>query len=104
LLAALLVSSTVHPWYLLWPLALLPLRFSPATWVWSLTVPLSYVALVNPEGYHVPAWGLAAEYGPVALALVGTALVCWKPWGKRNRDAGMKGRRDEGARPAPPVD
>ena len=43
------LSSTVHPWYLLWALALLPVAWAagttvvgPAVWVASLTLPWSY--------------------------------------------------------------
>ncbi|MBB6428726.1 hypothetical protein [Algisphaera agarilytica] len=48
------LSSTVHPWYLLWAMALLPVAWSagrtivgPAVWVASLTLPWSYWAWVN---------------------------------------------------------
>ncbi len=64
LFASLLVSSTVHPWYLLWALALLPMYFSPALWVFSLTVAASYAAHLYP-GYRVPTWVVIMEYLPV---------------------------------------
>ena len=44
LLGALMLTSTAHPWYLLWPLALLPLRWSWTLWVASLVLPWSYLA------------------------------------------------------------
>mgnify|MGYP006270603471 CR=1 FL=1 len=72
LLAALLLSSTVHPWYVLWPLALLPLSRGVATWVLSLTVTASYAAWLSLEAggsYAVPAWLRWLEYGPVYAAL-----------------------------------
>ncbi len=71
LFAALLLSSTVHPWYLLWALALLPIRFSCGAWVMSLTVAWSYVAILDHSIYVVPGGLLAAEYIPVY------ALVLW---------------------------
>lgn len=68
LLAGLLLSSTAHPWYLLWALALVPLRFNGAAWVWSLTITWSYVALMRPT-FTVPPAVLAFEYAPVYAAL-----------------------------------
>ncbi len=73
LLASLLVSSTVHPWYLLWALALLPICFSPALWVLSLTVVASYAAHLNPD-YRVPGWVVIGEYLPVY------AVLGWGAW------------------------
>lgn len=66
--ASLLLSSTVHPWYLLWALALLPMYFSPALWVFSLVVVASYAAHLY-EGYRVPTWVVVLEYLPVYLGL-----------------------------------
>lgn len=57
LAASLLLSPTVHPWYLLWPLALLPLAPSRALFAWSGTIVLAYV-------YLYPAFGV----GPVSRA------------------------------------
>lgn len=68
-LAAILLSSTSHPWYLLWALVLVPLRFSPATWLFSLTIVWSYVALIDREAYRVPQWLKYVEYVPVYLAV-----------------------------------
>lgn len=69
LFASLLVSSTVHPWYLLWALALMPICFSPAFWVFSLTVTASYAAHLH-EGYRVPTWVVIGEYLPVYAVLI----------------------------------
>jgi hypothetical protein len=74
LFASLLVSSTVHPWYLLWALALLPWYFSPALWVLSLTVVASYAAHLTP-GYRIPLPIVIGEYLPVY------ALLVWSVWG-----------------------
>jgi len=75
LFASLLVSSTVHPWYLLWALALLPLYFSLPMWVLSLTIAASYAAHLN-EGYRVPGWVVISEYVP-AYSLLAIGLVAW---------------------------
>ena len=82
-LAALLLATTVHPWYLLWPLSLAPLvgaaagargrRWPPelaGVWVWALTVPIAYVAWLDPSGYQVRAGFRVLEYGPVLAAIV----------------------------------
>ncbi len=73
-LAAMLLSSTVHPWYLLWALAFVPICFSPAVWLFGLTITLSYAALLNVETYDLPLGLLLFEYVPVYLALVAAGL------------------------------
>ncbi len=73
LFASLLVSSTVHPWYLLWALAFLPMYFSPALWVFSLIVTASYAAHFY-EGYRVPTWVVVFEYLPVY------GVLTWELW------------------------
>jgi hypothetical protein len=80
LLAALLVSSTVHPWYLLWALALLPTRFEAGLWVLSLTIGWSYAVLGDVMGWELPGWVLMLEYLPVAV--IGVA-------GMLRQDAGV---------------
>jgi hypothetical protein len=69
LLASLLLSSTVHPWYLLWALALMPMWFSWPMWVFCLTITVSYIAHINPAGYQVPLPALIGEYLPVYALL-----------------------------------
>lgn len=75
--AAFLLSSTAHPWYLLWALALLPLVASgpgglpgagAGVWVMSLTVGWSYAAIGTPY-FKPPAWVVWVEYVPVYAAL-----------------------------------
>lgn len=78
LFASLLVSSTVHPWYLLWALALMPICFSPAFWVFSLTVAAAYAAHLH-EGYRVPPWVVIGEYTPVYV------MLGWGVWYGFNR-------------------
>ncbi len=69
-LAALLLSSTVYPWYLLWALALVPIRFNLAVWVWSLTITWSYAVWLDPDPWRVPTWVMWAQYVPVFGVLV----------------------------------
>jgi len=75
LFASLLVSSTVHPWYLLWALAFLPMYFNLPMWVFSLTIAASYAAHINPDGYRVPGSVAIYEYAPVYGLLVFAAVV-----------------------------
>jgi len=87
-------SSTMHPWYLLWVMALLPVAWSagrsfvgPAVWVASLTLPWSYRAWLNyidggPGGvnafdgeYQIGTALTLAVWLPVYAALVWGAWV-----------------------------
>lgn len=63
-----LLSTTVHPWYLM-PVVYLSLAAKRPVWlVWSFTVWFSYSHYAEPVG---PKWGwLAVEYGALALALL----------------------------------
>lgn len=70
------LSSTVHPWYLLWALGVLPVAraaaggwgpFTAAVWVAALALPWGYVAWLEMAaggGYRVP---------------LGVQLLCWLP-------------------------
>ena len=70
------LSSTVHPWYLLWALGVLPVAraaagawgpFTAATWTAALALPWGYVAwleMAAGRGYTVP---------------VGVQVLCWAP-------------------------
>ena len=75
LLAALLLSSTVHPWYVLWPLALVPMSREAGAWVLAITVPLAHAAWLTPADLEVPVWLRVVEYAPVYAA------VGWRVWG-----------------------
>ncbi len=76
-------SSTVHPWYLLWAMALLPVSWSsgrtfvgPAVWVASLTLPWSYWAWMNyADGGPGGANAFDGEY-QIGLGLT---LAVWLP-------------------------
>jgi hypothetical protein len=69
ILLMLLLSSTAHPWYLLWGLALLPASPSAAVWIASLTLPWGYAVLGDVARWTTPAWVVAAAYVPVYAAL-----------------------------------
>lgn len=72
LFAGLLLSSTAHPWYLLWAIALVPVRFDAAIWALSLTIGWSYVALLS-QDYSLPIGLRLVEYAP-AYAIIAIAL------------------------------
>lgn len=85
LLVSLFCSSTVYPWYLLWALVLVPIRFDLAVWVFSVTITWSYVVLADIASWQVPRWLLILEYSPVYGAL---ALSVW--WQRRSRLSGIR--------------
>ena len=92
LLAWLLVSPVAYPWYLLWPLALMPLvgtqpRLAGLTAVvWSATAGLSYQLWQEPA-WRLPWPWLAAEYVPVLVAAVAELALL-----RRHRLSGQLGR------------
>ena len=70
--AYVVLSPTVHPWYLLWILPFLPLFPRLAWLVWSGLVLLSYEVLIGfrSAGVWAPApWAIWAQYGPFFAAL-----------------------------------
>ncbi|MEO0586129.1 MAG: hypothetical protein AAF078_00655 [Planctomycetota bacterium] len=95
--AALLLSSTVHPWYLLWAMVLLPIAAArptaatPApcglatvvvatTLAWSLVIPLAYTSIPRFAAggpYQPYLAAVAAEYAVVYAALLISAAVAW---------------------------
>jgi len=79
LLAGVLLSSTAHPWYLLWALSLLPLAFSWGAWVLSLTLGLAYTAWLNPAEFEPLAWAWWLMWVPV----YGVVLVEVGRWGRK---------------------
>jgi hypothetical protein len=73
LFALVLLTTTAHPWYLLWAFALIPMAMSPGLWIASLTITWGYAVFATigrPDWPTVPAWVYAIAYGPVYLALV----------------------------------
>lgn len=98
------LTSTVHPWYLLWAAALLPVAWAgvredgramqrltvgPAVWVATLTLPWSYVAWVNYancgtfDGMYEPGLSVTlAVWIPVYAALGWGTMSVWR-YGRR---------------------
>jgi hypothetical protein len=74
--AALFLSPTVHPWYVVWVAALLPFagrRLAPGLVVWVALVPLAYVATWSERvgsGWVMPAALTRGTWGAVAAALL----------------------------------
>jgi hypothetical protein len=80
--ATLLLSPVVHPWYLIWLVALLPIAqitplIAAAAIAWSLTVPAAYLAIpayrITGE-WSVPLPALLVQYMP-ALGLLGAGVI-----------------------------
>lgn len=67
------LSPTVHPWYVLWPLVV-ALWLGVRAWVWfAALVPLAYLVLatVDPFGaWHERVWVRVVEWGPFGVLLV----------------------------------
>jgi len=75
------LSSTVHPWYLLWAMGLLPVaragavRWGPVTagvWGAALALPWGYVAWLEVaagRGYTLPLWVQVGCWVTVAAAV-----------------------------------
>ena len=93
--SAFLLSPAAHPWYLLWPLALLLLHperreLLAAGLTLSLTVALGYHAFWNTPpgaGWSLPGWVRLAEYLPPLLAAA-AARRCYRgsASSRRNRE------------------
>lgn len=72
----LLLSTTVHPWYLALPVffsALTPFRFPI---VWSALAPLSYLAYLTPEVRELP-WVAWVAYLPVLGVMIWEVRKSW---------------------------
>ena len=80
--AFLLVSPTLHAWYLLWVLPFAAARKEPAFLYLACAVPLSY-ALLYPLPGMTPAAIRLVEYGPFAVLL---AITLWR-WRSRQGSA-----------------
>jgi hypothetical protein len=79
LAGALLLSPTVHPWYLLWPVALMPLRPTGSLFVWSGTIALSYLFLYPAFGAGpLPVWSWSLKWIEMAPVLALLSFELWK--------------------------
>lgn len=96
--AYVLLTATMHPWYLLFLLALLPF-LSPAEdestmqWLWllpwlylSAALFLSYLTYLNPEDLREHEWIRRTEWLPT-IGLLCTAVLAWG-WSKRSKARG----------------
>jgi hypothetical protein len=81
----LILSHTVHPWYLLWPLPFAALAAARANdrapcapvFLWSATVFCAYAVLLPYRAagvWSLPGWASLAEYVPVYACLLVVAL------------------------------
>lgn len=74
------LSPTVHPWYVLWPLVV-AVWLGVRAWVWfAALVPLAYLVLasVGPSGgWHESAWVRLVEWVPFAVLLVREGWARW---------------------------
>lgn len=75
LFTAMLCSSTVYPWYLLWALAFLPLCFSWGLWTLSLTIIFGYEVLAHQDQWPVPLWIWALTWLPVIGGVYGDLVI-----------------------------
>lgn len=78
LFAAVLLTPTAHPWYLLWAFALWPVVPSPALWVATLTLPWSYAVLCDVVGWTMPRWMWLCVYGPIYATLIVERFASWQ--------------------------
>ena len=78
LFALVMLTTTAHPWYLLWAFALFPLAHSPALWIASLTLPWGYVVFADGVNWNVSAWVYSAAYIPVFAALLVDVVLSWR--------------------------
>jgi hypothetical protein len=88
-----LLSTTAHPWYLLWGFALVPMANSWAIWVLSLTLPWGYAVLGDVVHWTISPWVHAAAYGPVFIALACDIVIHWRGRAQRREtlDASTRG-------------
>lgn len=88
LLAMVLLSTTAHPWYLLWALAIFPVAAGRAgdtrplcglsLWIFSFTITFGYVAYAHVESWHVPTWVLVIAFAPVYVGILLELFVSGK--------------------------
>lgn len=78
--AMIILSPTVHPWYLLWALVIVPMRPSASVWVASLTLLWSYAAWGYVETDDGLRWGapvsvMMLAYTPIYVTLLFEAIA-----------------------------
>jgi hypothetical protein len=87
LLALTLCSTTCHPWYLLWALALFPMHGrSWALWMYSLTIPWGYIVFAAGKGHALGVeWTVPPQAIAVAYIAVGVGFIIDVTMAMRNR-------------------
>lgn len=81
LFALVLLTTTAHPWYLLWAFALVPMAVSPGLWIASLTISWGHAVFATigrADWPVVPAWVYVVAYGPVFIAVTAETLLSWR--------------------------
>ncbi len=86
----LLLSPTIHPWYVTWVIPFLPffmtVKDEPA-WIWrwaipwiyfSISVAFSYLAYLSQGSFEVPIWVLWLEYFLLYASLAWASLPYWR--------------------------
>ena len=81
--ALVLLTTTAHPWYLLWGFALVPMANNWVIWTLSLTLPWGYAVLGDMVHWTVPTWVLTAAYAPVFAALLAQTVIQLRQRGTR---------------------
>jgi hypothetical protein len=77
LIALVVVTPTLHPWYLVWAVPLLTLRPHVALIALSGLAPLTYVAIIDlytVNAWNPPLWPTAVSYGVFYALLVAGAV------------------------------
>lgn len=111
LMAYILLTPTVHPWYLLLLLAFVPLLSplaSESLWRWLIVVPwvylsgavaLSYLTYLNPQDFRELEWVRRIEWWPAwILLIIGIVTTAIFPPTK------MEDHQTAGAQPFPTID
>lgn len=75
LFALVMLTTTAHPWYLLWAFALVPMANRWPIWILSLTLPWGYAVLGDVAHWTVPAWIAVAAYAPVIAAIAASVVL-----------------------------
>lgn len=81
LLAVALCTTTAHPWYLLWALALFPMANFASLWMLSLTLPWGYAVFTTLGRADWPwtsPWVYVAAYGPVYAAVIVDLVIYFR--------------------------
>lgn len=84
---ALLLSSTIHPWYLLWALPWLVVVRSWTVWMWSLGILFAYTAHLSPDNFEPMPWASSLQYTMVGVGMAIDVLRWARQRSRVNSDA-----------------